>query len=324
MIEDTLRQALAAEAESVEVSPDALPRIRARIARRRRWWVRFLPTGPALLAITGGTAVTAAAVATTVVLATAPHATPSAAPAGPGGPASSAARPTPATANLPVYYLGVTAGGLRLYREYEVVPVTGDDSVSRIRAALGAMIGGPLDPDYSSPWVGTAVNRVSVDGLNAQVDLHGLPNLDADTGRMALQQLVWTVTAVSNATAVRLLVDGGMVRTLWGVSGVDDVLLRAPRADVQAPVWLIDPQQGAVVGRTFDVYLSAAAPDGSVRIRVTSGGRLVEDQRVVLPASAPQQGEAHLKMSLDPGRYTVSAYLTDPAKDADSHDITVN
>src|SRR5262249_23516374 len=56
--EEELRRILADEAGSVEVAPDALPTIRARIARRRarhrpRWW------GP--LTFTGGTAVVAAA-----------------------------------------------------------------------------------------------------------------------------------------------------------------------------------------------------------------------------------------------------------------------
>jgi hypothetical protein len=48
---------------------------------------------------------------------------------------------------------------------------------------------------------------------------------------------------------------------------------------------------------------------------------------VALSAGAPQLGEAHTTLTLDPGTYTIVAYLPGPAggadRDADSHVITV-
>ncbi len=330
--EDALRRILAAEAESVDVAPDALDVIRGRIAKRRARWWRWRPSGVAMLSFTGGTAVVAAA-AVAVALATMPKA-PRApqAPAGGGGTASAVALPP--TANLPVYYLGTTSLGVRLFREYHVVQVDGADAAARARAALRAMLAthSPADPDYRTPWRDAGVNSARVDGDTVVVDLHGVqatPAPDAQTARMAVQQLIWTATAASGTTALRVSFDGRQQAGLWGVPGLDGRLERAARADVQAPIWLIDPQQDAVVGRSTTVYVAGTVASGTVRLRVVdSGGTVISDQRVPLSASAPQLGEAHLTVPLEPGRYVVTAYVPGPSggldQDLDNHEITVN
>jgi hypothetical protein len=328
--EDALRRILAAEAESVEVAPDALAVIRRRVARRRQGWRRFLPGGVLLLGFGGGTAVVAAATVAVVLAASPRTGPPAQPPGGSGGP--TATTTLPPTANLPVYYLGSTSLGVRLFREYHLLPVTGSDPAARTRAALTAMLttSSPSDPEYTTPWRDATVTAVRVEGDTATVDLHGVPATapaGAATARVAVQQLVWTVTAASGTTAVRVLVDGRTVPALWGVAGLDEPLTRSPRADVQAPIWLIDPQQAAPVGHTFSVYLAGTVPGGVARLRVLRGATVVSDQPVPLNASAPQQGEAHVTLTLDPGTYTVVAYLPGPAggpdRDSDSHEITV-
>jgi hypothetical protein len=231
-------------------------------------------------------------------------------------------------ANLPVYYLGATSQGDRLFREYHNLPVTGPDPVARTRAALAAMLTAhsASDPEYSTPWQDTTVTAVRIDGATATVDLHGVPDAvpgGVATARVAVQQLVWTVTAAGGTSAVRLLVDGHGVATLWGVPDLDGPLTRAPRTEVQAPIWLIDPQQAAPVGRTFQVNITGTVPGGMAGLRVMRGSDVVKDQQVPLTAAAPQQGETHLTLTLDPGTYTVIAYVPGPAGDADTHEITV-
>jgi len=227
---------------------------------------------------------------------------------------------------------GTTSFGLRLFREYHVLPVTGSDKVAQTRAALGAMLAtsSPGDPDYTTPWRDATVTSVRVDGDTTTVDLHGVPAAPpsgAGAARIAVQQLVWTVTAVSGKPAVRVLLDGRTVPALWGVEGLDEPLTRAPRTDVQAPIWLIDPQQAAPVGHTFAANLTGTVPDGVAGLRVLRGSTVVSDQRVQLTASAPQQGDGHVELTLDPGTYTVVAYVPGPAggadRDSDSHEITV-
>jgi hypothetical protein len=325
--EDALRRILAAEAETVEVAPDALTTIRRRINRRRAGWRRYLPSGVMLLSFGGGSAVVAAATVA-VVLAASPRTGPVPQPPAGGGPTPTATVTGPPVANLPVYYLGTTSQGVRLFREYHTLPVTGADPAARTRAALAAMLAthSASDPEYSTPWQDATVTAVRIDGATATVDLAGVPETvpgGVATARVAVQQLVWTVTAVSGTSAVRLLVGGHAVAALWGVPDLDGPLTRAPRTEVQAPIWLIDPQQAAPVGRTFQVSIAGTVPGGVAGLRVTRGTTVVKDQEVPLTASAPQLGEAHLTLTLDPGTYTVTAYVPGPDGDADTHEITV-
>src|SRR5439155_453517 len=78
---------------------------------------------------------------------------------------------------VPVYYLGDTSAGIRLFREYHPVPADGTDPVARTRAALQAMLttGSPADPDYRTPWGNARVASVRIEGDTVLVDLTGVP-----------------------------------------------------------------------------------------------------------------------------------------------------
>ncbi|GIH17306.1 GerMN domain-containing protein [Rugosimonospora africana] len=319
---DLLRRALSGEAGTVEASPDALGRIRERIDRRRaRWWLPL----PGSLRVVAVTAVAAAVAAAVVVgLGTGlPHSgtTGLSGTGGVAGNGPAGGRPV-LTANLPVYYLGPASAGGRLYREYHRIPVADGSVTARIEAAVGAMLGLPAsDPDYRSPWpAGARVAGASVEGGTASVDLTGAAtdDVDADTARMALEQLVWTATAASvppgqttGLTAVRLSVNGHLATALWGVEVPDQPLHRRPAVDVLAPVWVIDPQQGATEGHDFTVNLAGIVPEATMRLRIRdAGGTVVNDQSVHLSAGAPQTGQASVKITgLPTGTYTVEGYL---------------
>jgi spore germination protein GerM len=319
MNEDELRRVLFREAESTEISPDALEVIRGRIERRARWWpVRGF-------AFVGGTALAAAATVLIVVLGGHWVSRPAPIPPG-GGPsgttASATTTPTDAgTANVPVYYLGTTSLGPRLYREYHVVPVPDPGPASKARAAVTEMLnpGSPADPDYRSPWPsGVAVRGVTVDGGTVTVDLTGVPvtsGLDSTTVAMALKQLIWTATAASSTMTMRLLIDGNSVTTLWSLPGMNVVLERGARADVYAPVWVIDPQQGAVTGHTVSVYLAGIVSEAAIRLRIlNAAGAMVSDQPVQLSAGAPALGEAHLQVPRPRGHGALSTAETGSAE----------
>src|SRR3989440_349677 len=244
-------------------------------------WRRHLPSGTLLLSFGGGTAVVAAATVAVVLAASPQTGPPPQPPGGSGGGVPTVATPAP-SANLPVYYLGTTSFGLRLFREYHVLPVTGSDKVAQTRAALGAMLAtsSPGDPDYTTPWRDATVTSVRVDGDTTTVDLHGVPAAPpsgAGAARIAVQQLVWTVTAVSGKPAVRVLLDGRTVPALWGVEGLDEPLTRAPRTDVQAPIWLIDPRQAAPIGHTVAPNLTGTGPDGVAGLRRLRGNTVGGD-----------------------------------------------
>jgi hypothetical protein len=327
--EEVLRRVLAVEAEKVDVAPDALAVIRRKIVRRAdRWWPEWLPRSLVLVGFTGGTALVAAALAAVVLLGVPRAYPPTAGPAAPlpGGPPS---------ANLPVYYTGATSSGPRLYREYHPMLVADNGPGAKAAAAVSAMLlpHSAFDPDYTSPWPdGVTVRSAVADGDTVIVDLAGLPagsgGAATATVRMSLEQLIWTATAASGTTKVRLLSDGQPVTTFRGISGLGPVQSRGPAVDVLAPVWLIDPQQGAPVGHTIKVKLAGSVPEGVVRLRVrTAAGALVRDQPVQLSAGAPQRGEAQLTVTLPTGAYTFEAYVVSTRDGTeqylDGHQVTV-
>ena len=92
---------------------------------------------------------------------------------------------------------------------------------------------------------------------------------DANTARIAAQQLVYTVTAADRSVhSVRMVIDGQQTTTLFGHQVGTQPLTRAPEADVVAPVWIIDPYQGAQVGRSFAVYGTANVFEATVSFEV--------------------------------------------------------
>ena len=314
-IEDTLRRALAAEADEVQIAPDALGTIRGRIERRRaRWWLPSRPAG-LVLAAASVAVLLAAGVATQVIHRPVDRSGP-----GPGAAAASATGTAARGANLPVYYLGPADLGDRLYREYHVFPGVNPSPEQAATETVSAMLSRPADdPDYRSPWpAGATVRSVSVDAATVTVDLGGAAGgagfdatVDTSAATMAVQQLVWTVTAsVPGTTGVRLLLDGAPATSLWGKAPASGVLHRGPAADVLAQIWIIDPQQGTSQGHRFPVRLAGIVFEATMRLRVRDGsGAVVHDDVVHLSGGAPAQGTATVELNLPSGRYTIEGYV---------------
>ena len=340
--DEILREAFAARASQVEVAPDALTTIRTRISasRRRR---RTFTVGLASLA----TAAVAAAAILVVALGRiplpthpAPAATqPSAVPTEQVGPTEPPPLPVEAQGRLPVYLLGTFKGEPVLYREFHPVAAGDGSLAARIRAAINDMISGAsLDPDYRTGWPAAArVNAVQVGTDTMTVDLSralaGGPS-DPAVAYAAVQQLVYTATAVAfdqgqpKLTKVRLTFDGASQRTLWGDVDVAGALVRASSVDTLARVWLSSPQEGDVVGKTFDVQIVGTVWEATARLRIlNSNGDVVDDRTVTLDIGAPMRGQVHVSVTLPPGRYTLQAFYVS-AQDGseqslDDHAITV-
>jgi hypothetical protein len=331
--EDRLRAALQAQVDTVEVSPDALPRIRERVQQGRR----------------GGWTVLAAAAAVAAVIALAvvvfvPDRVPppvgtqdgtQPAPATTAAPPPAPSATQPVQVLLPVYY----ARNDRLVREFHQLPLAADDDVHRVAAAVGESLraGSAADPDYVSLWpASVAVRGVAFDGKVVVVDLADVGTAPrAGTPALAVQQLVSTVAAAASYTSVkridgvRITVDGAAVAKLWGLDTSKPVK-QAPPAEIFAPVWVIDPQQGQRVGRSFTVHLAGIVFEGTVHLRIRGGPgveQVVVDQVVQLSVGAPSVGEATVPLMLVPGRYTIEAYYVSVADSSvqgvDDHEFTV-
>ena len=340
-----LRDALEDAASNVTISPDALGDIRRRIAARRTRWLSFPALrGRGATMISLSTAVAAGVAAFAIGVGSCsppPHANPKPAagptvPAITSGPttASTTTEPTPPSptsggggggqalaAGVPVYYIGAND---KLYREFHAIPVGNGLPAAQVKAAITQMLDGrtAYDKDYASQWPASAsVRSVSVAGGVATVDLHGatVNGFDPAGNRAALQQLIWTATAFSGGTGVKLLFDGQSRATLWASKlPVAGVLHRGPAVDVLAPVWVIDPQQGAVSGRSVTVHLAGIVFEGSIQMRVRSAtGAVLQTKTVQLTVGAPAQGTATVNLTLAPGVYTIEAYFFSMATSCD-------
>jgi hypothetical protein len=272
-----------------------------------------------------------AGVAASVVLLSTLAPVPSPEPGPPPGGSSTVVASTPPASppvpvRVPVYFSAEVDGRPVLFREYltTTMPAAGGE----LMAALNLSVqGAAADPDYGTRWpAGARIRQVSRSGEVASVDVTGVPS-GAGDDPLAVQQLVYTATAVladlgDPATAVWVTIDA------VEVPGVQPVT-RASTVDTLAPLWLVSPQHGATVTGTFDVHLAGSVWEAAARLRVRDAtGTVVSDDPVQLNAGAPQRGEAHVPLTLPPGRYTIEAYFVS-AQDGserglDGHEITVS
>jgi hypothetical protein len=245
-------------------------------------------------------------------------------------------------ATVAVYFLGLErhwreADGqqvelIKLYREFHRVPAGDGGLEAKTLAAVAAMLAGDaFDPDYRTGWPnGAKVRSVAVGDDAVTVDLAGAAtnSVGAEAAQQTVQQLVWTATAASGRSSVRLLLDGEPVSDLWGHVGVGGALRRAPALDTLALVWLIDPQHGATVGRTVTIHVSGSTFESTIQLRVRQGDRTVAERHVTTASTGGGQfGEAKTTLALSPGSYVIEAYA-ESAVDGrptflDDHSVTV-
>ncbi|MGH8866803.1 MAG: Gmad2 immunoglobulin-like domain-containing protein [Actinomycetes bacterium] len=335
--EAMLRRALHAEADMVVPEGDGLSKIRERVATQKPWhaWLRpsLLALGTAAVVGVGGvgalvaqqdtqqapggpaaagpaTHMTGSPSPSTDASTSAPAASASAS-APTGEPASPTAAVPPVSpsgdgplsaATVPVYRVGQTESGPRLYREFTSVMAPSGAAGEVAAAVAEAVDGDAVDPDYSSPWSsGARVRSVSVAGDRATVDLSAAA-ADTLAGQVEAQQLVWTATAAD--TSVR--------RVQFEVEGdpTGGPVARAAQAEVLAPVWVIDPAQGASVGRTFTVHGDASVFEANVSWQVLGrGGEVADEGFATTSQGAPGRGTWSTQATVDtPGTYVVRAF----------------
>lgn len=265
MTDQLIRELLHEVADELEPG-NRLDTIRAATARRRGphrgWWVA------------GGAGLVAASVVTALALTTggatqtkgselaaSPSATASASEA-PGGPVA-------------VYFVGDTADGPRLFREFRPT----DEPDGRVLYAIDAALRGDvLDPDYRSPWPpGVALRQWIPKPDVITVILDGAPverpaGMSEQDAALALEQLVRTAQALygNGKVPVDVQLEQQVTDTILGVATTAP-LTGAPDADVLAPVSLSDPSEGLLVdndeGR-MTVRGRASSTYGSVTTRV--------------------------------------------------------
>lgn len=217
---------------------------------------------------------------------------------------------------VPVYFVGDTAQGPRLYREFR--RVAGDDPAA---GALALMTSGDaLDPDYRTLYPGGSFAGVEIDDDSIDVTLAddawttpgGLSEAEA---QLAVQQLVYTLQGVAQKRLPVEVELGDEPAELFGVDTRGGVT-NAPEIDVRALVNVTAPEQGARVSGSFVASGAASSFEATVPWEVRRG------ETVVLRGFATAEGwmdklypwEAKVDVSkLEPGDYTFVASTDDPS-----------
>jgi hypothetical protein len=311
-----LRDALTSEAAMVTPSDDGLQQIRSGIDQhtKRPWWKH--PATPALAAalvlgvMAGGIAVFAggddkddAIVSTTGTNTPSPSSSESVQTEPSDPPATGTPTPIAVEGDVYVYYVMDDGQSLRLYREQRPNP-----GMDPVMAALTTMLTEPpVDPDYSSPWPnGTRLLDESVSGDTATVDVSKFPAVGAKAEQVAVQQLVYTVTANDTSVKkVKLLVDGKAPQ-----SGHDDwsaPVARAPMMDVQGWIWLLAPTEGATTSSPVAIKGYGTAFEATISWDVTKDGVKVAEG-TTQGGSNGEFGEFSDTVELDPGTYEMRAF----------------
>jgi spore germination protein GerM len=311
-----LRDALTSEAVMVQTSDDGLQQIRRGIdaQRQRPWWQH--PAAPALAAaavlglMVGGVAVFFAGddnnnpVVGTGNSTSAPSTTSSAPTPSETSSATESSPPAVAERGVYVYYAHDDGTGVRLYREKHSRNSPSAEAVPR--TALDEMINGKaVDPDYSSLWSGVALRDYSVSGDVATVDVSSFPKVGAEAETVAVQELVYTVTANNPAVkSVRLLVNGKVPAS--GHIDLSQPVARAPLADVQGWIWLLAPTEGATVSSPVSISGFGTSFEGTINWEVTKDGTKVAEGHTQ-GGSMGEFGEFSDTVDLDPGTYEIRA-----------------
>jgi hypothetical protein len=204
--------------------------------------------------------------------------------------------------------------GLRLARELRDLP--GDDAV---RVGVEAMIAGPDDPDYSSPWnPDTEVLATSRDGGRITVDLSSearSANVGSAGAALMIQQLVYTATDAAGApkAGVELLIDGEPAGELWGAVAWDGPVTRESPDDVRALVQVDNPREGAVIAGPLTVNGEANVFEATVVWRILTEDGDVLDSSFVTTSEGFTFAPFEFGIVLDPGTYVVEISEDDPS-----------
>ncbi len=223
------------------------------------------------------------------------------------------------TTTVPVYVVGETPQGQRLFREFRSVEAS-DPLVAAGELLTG---GSTLDPDYDSllPTGSFADVRQGADGFEVVLeDASWTERPDGMTSaqaRLAVQQVVYTLQGVAQERQpLRAYAeDGGGATSLFGVPTARGVAA-APQLRTLGLVNVTMPEEATVVGDTFTATGVASSFEGTVPWEVRSGDQVVLDGFATadgyLDRLYPWSAEVDVS-KLQPGTYTFVAMTSDPS-----------
>ena len=185
------------------------------------------------------------------------------------------------TVAVPVYFVGDTPQGPRLFREFRAVPA--DNPLMEATALM--LAGDTLDPDYRTLWPQVEISDVSAtDGvLLVQIPSDGFTErpdgMSRKAANLALQQLVFTLQGVQQERAPIVIKRGGSDFRLFGLP-TDVELTAASALRTLNLVNITSPAEGdTVTGDTLTVTGVSNSFEASGPCRLIAG-----DEEITLEA----------------------------------------
>jgi hypothetical protein len=250
-------------------------------------------------------------------------ATPSSIPNGAGTTSATASASVSAATTavaLPVYYVAPPAnadGRFSLVRQFQRAFLPANAPLAdRANAALNLalQVPNPNDNRFVSAWApGTTARWVQLPDPELGVSLSrpGLTGLPADAQRLAVQALVWTVTAVAQRDApvqVTVASGGGIFET------VGTNVFKRPAADRAfeeiAPIWVDTPSPGARLSAAAKVQITGQACvfEATVAWELRRNGAVVQKGSTSAAQACPNQSPWSLTLEpLSTGDYEFAA-----------------
>ena len=238
---------------------------------------------------------------------------------------------------VPVYYVGDTSRGPRLFREFHQVHTNGEPEIT---AALNeALSASPGDADYRTDWPAGTTALVHYDGVggengewtivlrNADTDLSERPaDMTGPEASLAIEQLVYTVQGAAGdvtRSPVQFALDragdgpgGNETDTVLGVPTTQPVPEGDP-ADVLAQVWVIDPTESAPVTAPFKVSGLANAFEANVQWELMQGDTLVRSGFAMADEAFTMAPYSFRVKNVPPGDYTLVVHDEDASGGAE-------
>jgi hypothetical protein len=218
---------------------------------------------------------------------------------------------------VPVYFVGETPQGPRLFREFRKVEA--DNPLAEAAALMTA--GDAVDADYRTLYPGGSFADVQyADGaFVVEVKDDGwktpAPGMSKSEAKLAIQQLVYTLQGVQQERAPVVVQLGGSATPLFGIdtsAGVKE----AKQLDVLGLVNVTTPEEGQEVSGKFTAEGVASSFEATVPWQIRQGEAVVKEGFATaggwVDKLYPWQTEVDVS-GLEPGEYTFVAMTDDPS-----------